>query len=57
MSTFVRRHYQAIAKVIGDELLLGDKPTLEAVVGNLCEVFATDNPKFDAKRFRDACGL
>lgn len=52
-----KKHYIAIAKLI-DRLEVYDGALIHkhATVVGLCEIFAKDNPAFDAERFKTACG-
>ncbi len=63
-----KRDYIAIAKVINLELMVANAAyaevyrttaieTLQDVTGNLADVFASDNPKFNRKTFATACGF
>ena len=53
-----RRNYQAIAEVLrttrGWAYDLNGKATVDVIVSELMDVFATDNPNFDAVRFTAA---
>jgi hypothetical protein len=47
---FNKRHYELFATA------LKHAPTLSDFVEDMCVIFRNDNPKFDEKRFRKACG-
>jgi hypothetical protein len=49
---FTRRHYLAIAEIVRAE---PDPEVRERLAYALIRVFASDNPRFDAGRFREAC--
>lgn len=53
---FTKQHYEAIAKIIDDELNNPASLNLIHIAEALCELFATDNPNFDRKKFLTACG-
>ena len=54
MPMWTRRHYAAIARHVREsDMSWGAKRDL---VETLVEVFADDNPRFDAEKFRDAAG-
>ena len=46
---FTRRHYKAIAKIIKTS------STHDNLIVGLINFFCDDNPKFDRKRFLEAC--
>ncbi len=57
-----KKDYVLIANAINkeSERSLGDnisRTTYCAIVDNLVYVFSLDNPRFNAKKFYDACGL
>jgi hypothetical protein len=56
---FNKRHYEAIAEALneardGNPLDLLDFNVLVEALANL---FSRDDPRFDRKRFEDACGI
>lgn len=54
MSIFAKRHYEAIAAAI--RALNNDLPIQKnAVIEDLAEMFARDNPRFKNERFWRAC--
>ncbi len=59
MSTFQHRHYEKVAQTLKDCLASaeweweGVENTTEALI----KMFKEDNPKFQAGKFRVACGL
>ena len=46
---FARRHYRAVAAAIKEE------PTFGTLIDRFVATFKADNPRFDERRFRDAC--
>jgi hypothetical protein len=59
---FQRRHYEAIAEVLGDVRDHFDEGGacqfgVEAAADALAALFSEDNPRFDNERFRLACGI
>lgn len=53
---FTRTHYKVLASVLAEErAAMG--PAAERVCMRFVTVFAEDNPNFDAKRWRQLCGL
>jgi hypothetical protein len=50
MSKFTRKHYEEIAKIIGNSNISDADVTL------LTGFFKTDNPRFDSNRFLHAIG-
>lgn len=62
-SKYQRRHYINMAANIRKMLNAADDDavfSLEYVrrfADTLCETFSRDNPRFDRRRFLDACGL
>jgi hypothetical protein len=60
MSKFQQRHYEAIAQLMQDVAdQRGNKESKaeyrERIIGELCTLFASDNPHFKPERFRLAC--
>ena len=51
MSSFSRRHYIAVAKIIRDA------ETKNQIAKDLAKMFSDDNSRFDFQRFFTACGL
>lgn len=49
---FTRQHYKKIAEVLANIQPLSQRASIVAKFTNL---FATDNPRFDAERFEEAC--
>lgn len=56
---FTKEHYNIIAKIIADTHTWtdGEDEVIYDIVERLIEEFANDNPRFDAQKFRNACGL
>lgn len=57
---FSRQHYEAIAKVIKNQLVVADENTVTAVenIANaLANIFAQDNYRFDKGFFLNKCGI
>jgi hypothetical protein len=52
MTMFAKRHYVAIAKTIK----ANHRENVPALVIELADMFARDNPLFKRSRFYDACG-
>jgi len=58
-----RKHYTEIAKIINKsrenryEINMVQFIPLNGIVNDLIDYFAEDNDKFDAERFRVACGV
>ena len=50
MSTFQKRHYEAIAKILGGGFYL----LPDDIVDVFCEEFLKDNSSFNERRFRKA---
>jgi hypothetical protein len=48
---FQRRHYEAVAKLFSDI----DLPEGHDYIIYFASMFARDNPRFNASRFREAC--
>lgn len=46
---FTPRHYKALAKVFYDNMDC-------SIIKDLCELFKEDNPNFDERKFKIACG-
>jgi len=67
MGIFERRHYQAIAEVVCEELKELKRANYRAVTSYVCELedfaehlaqmFSRDNPNFKRERFLKACGM
>jgi hypothetical protein len=51
---FTRRHYEAVARVLRDAAL--DDEARHALAQDFAAMFAADNPRFHAGKFREACG-
>ena len=56
---FTKQHYKAIAEIIRQALYNSDlsTPQYKGVVYDFADYFAGNNPRFDRKKFLDACGL
>lgn len=62
---FTKQHYEAIAKIIKQEIEWSESYQTEGVRTNTCkhialdlaQYFESDNPRFDRKRFLEACGV
>ncbi len=62
---FTQKHYEAAAKVITDlptgmddpYWTMGDTSSREQVAKRFCDLFASQNEKFNKQRFLDACGI
>jgi len=65
---FTRQHYEAIAGIFAKTIDPGDRTdkispneytyaVLESMGDDLADYFAKDNPRFDRKKFLEACGL
>lgn len=56
-----KKHFIAIAKAINLQYLQAtttkELRIVENIVNDLCGSFKNDNNLFDAKRFREACGI
>ena len=52
---FQKRHYLALAQVVQSLREYGDVIHVDDVVHALIVYLSKDNPRFDARRFRDAC--
>lgn len=52
--TLSKKHYEKIAKIVSNLNKEADK---EGIVKVLCTYFKEDNQRFDADRFKVACGL
>jgi Fe-S-cluster formation regulator IscX/YfhJ len=56
-----KKHYEAIAQVINDEIRPYSPEAVQSttynVINNLADYFADDNPKFNRERFLEACGI
>lgn len=66
---FTARHYNEVARIIqsqqqaihngrgtvNPDYLTGAKVTVDTIQGQLCRMFAADNPKFDGTRFDMNC--
>ena len=50
MAKFQKQHYVAIADAV---IAACDK---KGIIDNLVDIFALDNPRFAAQKFREACG-
>ena len=50
MVTFTQRHFEALAKILGDSCIEEDSQLME----NMIDYFEKDNPRFRTKRFKDA---
>ena len=55
-----RKHYKAIAKAIKDNTLNDDVLNesyidKESFINDLCNIFISDNIRFDYRRFDEAC--
>jgi hypothetical protein len=60
--TFERRHYIAVARVLGELRERFDEGGacrfgVECAADELARMFAADNPRFDNERFRCAAGV
>lgn len=54
---FTRQHYEKLARFIKENQIYSDYPdSIRWAVDDLCEFFKQDNPRFNAKQFRLACG-
>jgi hypothetical protein len=54
---FTRRQYEAIAGVIRELDESGISSDVEEFAAAMVDMFACDNPNFDAERFIAACGM
>ena len=62
---FTPKHYTAAAQIIADlptglddpYWSMADTSSREQVAKRFCDLFASQNEKFDKKRFLDACGI
>ena len=57
---FSKRHYEAIAHVINCRILTKhynaeQRTAIRSVADNLSDMFKDDNPRFNQKKFEDAC--
>lgn len=58
-----KKHYEILAEAIGSakpqgmRLPPGSMKVWERVVTKVADALAKDNPRFDAQRFRNACGV
>lgn len=63
MANFSKRHYEQVAAVIQYRRHLYEdcisapraRDAVKEIQGDLCKLFAQDNPRFDAERFNKAC--
>jgi hypothetical protein len=56
---FTRQHYEKLAKYIVENEVYADGYPNDGPYGidSLCRFFKQDNPRFNAKTFRLACGV
>ena len=52
---FQKRHYLALAQVVQGLREYGDVVRVDDVVHALIIYLAQDNPRFDARKFRETC--
>jgi hypothetical protein len=52
MSTFTSKHYKAIAAIIAAQ---GNNTTQADMLTSFLYEFSSDNPRFNAGKFRQAC--
>lgn len=62
MTQLKKKHYEAIAEVLRiNRSLCKPNPTMQTaidgVAGSMANYFATENPKFDRKKFLKLCGF
>lgn len=50
-----RKDYEATSQILWSIRYAVEPEIHEYLVNEFVEIFATDNPRFDADRFRDAC--
>jgi hypothetical protein len=49
----LRKHYEAFAKMFRES---GTQTTAEILIEKMIDILKADNPRFDAEKFRKACG-
>lgn len=61
---FTRCHYQEIAAILNRRRCSFDAPeksdggwAVDWIADDFCELFASDNPRFNRSRFLTACGI
>ena len=55
---FTRQHYEKLARYINENQVYADCPDNGPYgIDDLCKFFKRDNPRFNAKTFRLACGV
>ena len=52
-----RKHYIAIAEIVKNCRHGISTASQEKLAQELCELFLTDNERFDSSKFLEACGL